>query len=477
MTYNRSDLRSFLAEVDAEGSMLYIDKPVDVATEIGALCSETTRPTVFRNLKGYEDFQMVDCLTRFRETQAIALGLERGKPEAVMKGYLNLLAKGPGTTVEIEREEAPVKEVIWTGDDARLSRLPIPVPSEGMDIPHLNVKEQDANTPCMSSGMGVTKHPDGTQNTFFCMAKVINDKRMHFFLLPGHTARNVAAWAEKGERCPMTFVIGCHPAYEIGGAYTGPHDGFSELDMISTLIGGPVPTVKAETVDLQIPAYSEITIEGFIDPEKAPYLHASSHSDSFAPIISMEPFFDVTAITMRKKPIYRHIQPTRFTEHHSLGEFIVVPPLYKGLLDKGLPVKDIHLPLRSSLNCAIIQVTANNASEISEIMLAGVSNPICPRLTIVVDEDIDIYNVEDVLYAVSIRADPAVALQVISAGTRAFPEALNTLMSADGNITVLPNNRRAIDATKPPLDQPERRLEFVRLKAKGEDTVKLADFI
>ncbi len=145
-------------------------------------------------------------------------------------------------------------------------------------------------------------------------------------MLPGHTARNVQSWQERGERCPMALVIGCHPAYEIGGAYTGPHPGFSELDLIAGVIGGPVPTTRAETLDMQVPALAEIVIEGFIDPGKAPYLHTSSHSDSYAPILSDEPFFDVTAITMRKNPIYRHIQPNRFTEHHALAEFIVVPP-------------------------------------------------------------------------------------------------------------------------------------------------------
>ena len=234
--------------------------------------------------------------------------------------------------------------------------------------------------PLASGGMGVTRHPDGTHNTFFTMAKVIGEQRIHFFMLPGHTAKNVQAWAERGEHCPMALVIGCHPAYEIGAAYTGPHPGFSELNLISTILGAPVPTTRAETLDLDIPALAEIVVEGFIDAEKAPYIHASSHSDSYAPIVSMEPFFDVTAITMREKPIYRHLQPTRFTEHHSLAEFITIPPLFTMLQAKGLPVKDIHMPLRSCGNCAFIQMTANNPLEVREVMQTAMANPMSPRL-------------------------------------------------------------------------------------------------
>ena len=474
MTYNTSDLRTFLTDADAAGLTLYVDKPVDVETQVAALCSETRRPTVFRNLKDYQDFQITDCLTRFRDTQALMLGIDRGKPELVMPGYLNLLSKGPGETLSID--DAPIKEVIWREQDAKLSRLPIPIVSEGVDFPHLNIKKEDFLFPVISGAIGVTKHPDGTQNTFFTMAKVIGDQRIHFFMLPGHTARNVAEWAAKGECCPMALVIGCHPLYEVGAAYTGPHAGFSELNLIASLLGGPVPTTKAETLDLEIPAFAEIVIEGHIDPEKAPYLHCSSHSDSFAPIISMEPFFDVTAITMRKKPIYRHIQPNRFTEHHSLGEFIVVPPLLKTLLDKGLPVKDVHIPLRSCINCAIIQMTANNPAEVREAMQTGMAMPLMPRLTIVVDEDIDIYNMDDVLFALSIRTNGTFDIESFN-GTRAYPEPLTTLINAPDDIQMLHNNRWAIDATKPTLAQPNQRLEHIRLTPRGEGAVKLADFL
>ncbi len=474
MTYNKFDLRYFLEKTDEAGLTLYVDKPVDVTTQVAALCSETTQPTVFRNLKNYPDFQLMDCLTRYRDTQALALGIEAGRPELVMPGYLQLLSKCPGATVEVN--ESPVKDVIWTGEEANLSRLPVPVPSEGVDFPHLTIKAEDFLFPIISGGMGVTKDPEGTHNTFYTMAKVVDEQRIHFFMLPGHTARNVQAWAERGERCPMALVIGCHPLYEMGAAYTGPHPGFSEFNVIASLLGSSLATIKAESFDLQVPALSEIVIEGYIDPEKAPYLHASSHSDSYAPIISMEPFFDVSTITMRKKPIYRHIQPNRFTEHHSLAEFIVVPPLLKMLRDKGLPVKDVHIPLHSCVNCAIIQMTANNPIEVREAMQTGMAMPLMPRLTIVVDEDIDIYNLNDVLFAVSIRTNGIFDVESFN-NTRGYPEPLTTLINGPDDIQMIGNNRWAIDATKPTLAEPAKRLENVRLKARGEGKVRMDDFL
>ena len=120
-------------------------------------------------------------------------------------------------------DDAPVKEVKWTGADASLRRLPIPTPSEGMDFPHLGVEKKEFDTPCISGGIVITRHPEtGLHNTFFSMAKVMGDQRIQLFMASLHTNANVAAWVEKGERCPIAFAIGCHPAYEFGAAYTGP---------------------------------------------------------------------------------------------------------------------------------------------------------------------------------------------------------------------------------------------------------------
>lgn len=472
MDYATADLRSFLHDADRAGKTLYVKKPVDVTRDVGTLCSQTRQPLVFENLTGFEGFRLADGLTRTREMQALALGIDGG-PQAVMPGYLEMLTRGPAPTVLVD--EAPIKQIVWRDKEASLARLPIPVPSEGTDFPHLGIKAEDFLTPVISGAMGVTRHPDGSHNAFYTMAKVVADRRIQFFMFPGHTAQNVAAWAERGERCPMALVTGCHPAYEFGASYTGPHPGYNEFNLISQLLGAPVPLTKAETLDLEIPALGEIVIEGFIDPNKAPYLHVSSHSDSYAPIVSSEPFFDVGAITMREQPIYRHIQPNRFTEHHSLSEFIAAPPLLKSLLDRGLPVKDIHIPIHSCANCAIIQMTANNPFEVREAMQIAMAAPLLPRLSIIVDEDVNIYDMNDVLFALSIRTNGLDDTAGFS-GVRSFPEPMTTSIDSHHAVQVLPNNRWAIDATRPSLAEPERRLESVRLRARGEGKFRLEDY-
>ena len=476
MNYSKMDLRSFFKDVDEAGLSLHIKKEVDVREEVPALCSETFKPTMFENIKGFEDFKLVDGLTRTREMQKFALGFDCENGE-VIPNYAKMIAKGPGPTVTIEKSDAPVKEIIWTGEDAKLSRLPIPVPSEGYDIPHLAVKKEDFNVPTISGGIVITKDPNtDIQNTFYSMAKVVDEQKIHTFMVASHPNAHLAAYIEKGERCPIVYAIGCHPRYEFGAAYGGPHEGYSEFNIISTLLGEAVPMVAAETVPLEVPAYAEIIIEGWIDPKREPYLHLSSHMDTHAPFFTNEPHIEITAITMRKKPIYRHIQPTRFTEHHTLSEFAGAPLLYLAFVQNNLPVHDVSFPIHAGINCMVVQMTAATNAQVKAVMEIGMNAPIVPRLTIVVDKDIDIYNIEDVLLAVATRADCRTGLSTQPNGS-GMMESLNTLVNSRDDIQALPNPRWAIDATKPALDEPERRMLFERLQARGEKSVRLEDYL
>ncbi|MDJ0927353.1 MAG: UbiD family decarboxylase [Gammaproteobacteria bacterium] len=472
MSTSGKDLRSFLEQVSHR--MGIVRKAVDVKTEIGELCSQSDDPLLFEHLSHHDDFRLVDRLLGDRELQSIALGCE---PAAVIPHYAAQTAAGPGPTETVNG--GPVKDIVWTGHGASLYKLPVPIPSEGIDVPHLDLKPKDFQSPVISGSVAMTRHPESrVHNCFFTMAKVVGEQRAQCYIFSPHTWQNIAAWGERGERAPMALVIGCHPAVELGAAYTGPHPGFSELQVAAGLLGEPIPLVECETVDLQVPANAEIVIEGFIDPETAPYLCTAAHTDTHAPFFSEEPFFDVTGITMRGEPIYRHIQPTRFTDHHAICEFIIAPMLFNVLQAKGINVHDVHVPLRSALNCGVIQMTASVKEEVREALQTGMTNPFFPRLTVAVDQDVDIYDVNDLLYALSIRVDPATDIHTLE-GIRSF-----NLEPQSTKIPGLPpeallrsGSRYGIDATKPPVTDPAERIQFERLTARGHGRVRLQDYL
>ena len=276
----------------------------------------------------------------------------------------------------------------------------------------------------------------------------------------------------------MALVIGPHPALELAAVYTGPHPGYSELELGARLTGEPVRLVSCETVDLQVPADAELVIEGFIDPETAPYVHTSSHTDTHAPIVSNEPFFDVSAITLRRDPIYRHIQPTRFTDHHAICEFIVAPMLFNVLRGKQLNVHDVAVPLQSCINCGVIQMTPAAREEVREALYTGMTNPFFPRLTLAVDEDVDILDAKDLLYAMAIRVDPARDILTVDGVRSINLEPLGRPIPGVPLETMLrAGSRYGIDATRPPLCEPEQRAAFERLRPRGDGAVRLEDFL
>ena len=466
------DLRSFLKS--AAPRLKSVGKSVDVGTEIAALCSQSDDPLLFEELAGHEGWRLADRLLGDRELQALAMGCQAHE---VIPYYAGKTAQGPGPLEPVSN--GPVKEVIWTGDEASLARLPVPIPSEGIEVPHLDLRPEDFQSPVISGSIAMTRHPDsGIHNCFFTMAKVVGDRRAQCYIFSPHTWENIAAWGERGERCPMALVIGCHPAYELAAAYTGPHPGCSELEMAAGLLGEAVPVVPCESVDLQIPAYAELVIEGLIDPETAPYLCTAAHTDTHAPFFSQEPFFDITAITMRSDPIYRHIQPTRFTDHHTICEFIIAPMLFNVLKAKGINVHDVAVPKHSALNCGILQITGGVREEVVEALYVGMTNPFFPRLTVAVDQDVDIYDASDLLYAMSIRVDPGRDVHVLE-GVRSFnlePQS-HPIVGLPADALLRSGGRLGIDATRPPLSEPEKRVEFERLTPRGQDQVRLEDYL
>ncbi len=135
MKHSTQDLRSFLAAVEQRETVLHVTKPVAVGEQVPALCSETTQTLVFDRIEGFDGWRLTDCLVRDRRHQAIAL---QCSSDEVVPHYARLAGNGPGKTCLVNG--GPVKEVIWLGDDARLDRLPVPMPSEGIEVPHLGLE-------------------------------------------------------------------------------------------------------------------------------------------------------------------------------------------------------------------------------------------------------------------------------------------------------------------------------------------------
>src|SRR2546427_507932 len=129
---------------------------------------------------------------------------------------------------------------------------------------------------------------------------------------------------------PMAFAIGLHPGYEILANYSGRHEGYDELEMGAGVLGETLELVKCETIDLEVPAQAEVVIEGIVPPgvrePEGPFGEFTGYSKGAE---GPAPVFEVTAITRRREPIFRHMQATVFTDHQPLVSVPMEASLYR----------------------------------------------------------------------------------------------------------------------------------------------------
>ena len=115
------DLRSFLDDAEAGGRLYHVAKEVDPSTNIAALADQADRAMLFENVKGYEGWTVVSNLVSNRDMECIVFGVENR--EDVVRAVAGAIDKGPQPHNVVK--DSPAKEVVWEGDDANLSRLPL----------------------------------------------------------------------------------------------------------------------------------------------------------------------------------------------------------------------------------------------------------------------------------------------------------------------------------------------------------------
>ncbi len=459
------DLRSFLDEVGDR--LLRVRREVDPLTQLGELVNQAPGPILFEAVRGYPGWRIVDLLTKPRWAQAIALGTT---PERVVPHLADLLSEGPGEVVLVD--DGPCKEVKLLGDDADLTRLPIAVHSVG---------DGGSQPRYIGGGMCVTKDVEtGVRNMAMLRLQVKGPRRGGVLMVPRHTYRHFEGWEARGQDMPMAVAIGCHPAYDIACNWSGRY-GFDEFLWASRFLGEPVPLVPCETIPIEVPAYAEIVIEGVVlagvREEEGPFGEFQGYSSSGT---GRNPVFEVRAVTMRRDAIYRHVQSTVFTEHQALVGLPMEAGLFQRIRDVGggIDLHDVYCPPWGGLWVSIIQMTAHFDGQARTALMAALSSPyLHPKIAIAVDRDVDIFNAEDVMWAVATRVDPQRDLFRID-DARIHPmDIAATEVAGPGGRWQRVGGKLGIDATKPSTFHPEQRALFERARAQGFGQVRLTDFL
>lgn len=457
------DLRSYLDDV--KDVRLDVHREVDPLTNVGALCDQAEWPVVFEQLKGFPGWRLVDRLVSRRELQARILGCAPGQVVQTLARAMQRIGTGSVKVVA----SGPVQEIVKKGAEADITTLPIAVHSEA-----------DAGR-YIGAGICMTRDPDSrVRNLAFLRHQVKGPRKTGFLVVPRHTWRHHKKYEDQGQPMPMALVIGVHPAYEIATCYTGKLDE-DELDFATILLDEPVELVRCTTIDMEVPAHAEIVIEGHVLPgvreDEGPFGEVTNYMAGQG----NNPVFEVSAITMRRDAFYRHIQATKFTDHQVLGALPVEAGIYNRVRETagGIDVHDVACPAWCSRYVVIVKMTPRFDGEARAALMAALSSPyLYPKTAIAVDEDVDIHDARDVMWALGTRVNPETDVTVVPGMRAHLLDLASPELSPPGSPAwQRVGGKMMIDATKPATWRTKEREAFRRVQPQGWNQVRLEDFL
>jgi UbiD family decarboxylase len=316
----------------------------------------------------------------------------------------------PIAAVEIPSEEAPVHEVVLTGDALKggegkgLAGLPVPNNTPGWDT-----------APYFSAGLWITKDLDtGVENISQnrCSLKA-SDRMTAMWLIQtnGGAHNNWVKYKERGEKMPVALIVGAPPMLQVIGPQKTPEH-LNDLDVAGGLAGVPYRKVACKTVPLMAPADAQIIIEGWIDPTKLEMEAPFGESYGNMSVEEYNHSVEVTAITRRKKATI-----TSMISQMAPSESGVIKQLnYSAVMLNHLKntlyvrqVKDValHGPMIGVSRLTVIVLEKNTPRTEVWRALTGASAFMrsVGKITVAVDEDINPNNVEEVLWAIAYRTD------------------------------------------------------------------------
>ncbi|MBN9600416.1 MAG: UbiD family decarboxylase [Afipia sp.] len=423
-----ADLRGFLSYLEREGRLVRIREPTSVVhdmTEIHRRVLLAEGPALLFENPIKADGQRADIpmlVNLFGTKERVAWGfgvdLERlpmlGEALAELseprppRGLSEAMTKLPLARAVLAMRpklvsRPPVQEIIWQDDAIDLARLPVQVCWPGEP------------GPLITWPMVITKGPDDVDGSdvnvgVYRMQVLGRDRAIMRWLAHRGGARHHHQWRERGLDMPVAIAIGADPATTLSAVLPLPET-ISEFRFAGLLRGARLPLTPCVSVPLAVPAEAEIVIEGMVSArEVAPEGPFGDHTGYYNAVEKF-PVVRVTAITMRRQPVYLSTFTGRPPDEPSrIGE--ALNELFVPLLKKRVPeVVDVWLPPEAcSYRIAVASISKRYPGQARRVMLALWS--LLPQLTytkflIIVDPDIDIRNWADVMWAISTRADPS----------------------------------------------------------------------
>ena len=409
------DIHEFITELEKKGEIKRVKTEVDSNLEIAEILRRTmysNGPAIlFENVKNYN---MPVLGNAFGSIKRLEIGLEMtdfteiGQRIVDMtkmdmpSGFLNKIKKLPELSKMAEsfpklENSGPVTEI--TSDSASFDDLPI-----------LKSWQNDAGR-FITLGLVATKHPEtGVRNLGVYRMQILDSTHalMHW-QKHKRGAHHGEISKERGEKISAAIIIGCEPATIFSSIAPVP-EGLDKYLFAGITRKKGIKTVKCKTVDLEVPANAEIVLEGYVDPhdirDEGPF---GDHTGYYTPV-EPYPTFTLTGIMRRKSPIYvTTVVGKPILEDAYIGK--VIEQSFLPLIRMFHPeVVDFSMPAAGWFQgFAIISIKKRYPGQAKKVMMGlwGMGQLALTKMFVVVDEDINVHDINDVIWAITTRADAA----------------------------------------------------------------------
>lgn len=437
------DLHQFLAEMRQRGPEYFatVSRRVEPVYEPPViqqkLAAQDRYPVIrFENIAG-ADMPLVTNLFGSYDLLGLALGVDPGEPRsAILSTFRERIAR-PIDAVSVDRGDAPVKQTVIEGADIDLSRIPV-------------VKHAEKNSgKYISIGVLVVKDPEtGILNAGVYRHEIKGRDEIACMFNPAHHAGYIyRKYKELKKPMEAVLFIGHHPAAVLGALSKQPMDS-DEYRVMGALMGEPLEVVAGESVDIPVPAWAEIAIEGVLDPSRetsdGPF---SEYTGFYGPEKDPVGLLQVRAITMRRDAIYHDLDPAH-REHNLAGALSHESAVYNSVAKLVPSVTGVHLPpCGTCIFTAFISIRKRVQGEGKSAGIAAIAAEPNLKIAVVVDEDINIYDEREMWWAVSthLQADRGVTAIPYAMGAHLDPSAYGEVRTSKGPM----QTKLIIDATRP----------------------------
>jgi len=459
------DLRTFLKDYEKEypNDVIHVEKPIRCRYEISAVVIAFEKKGKFPLLIFHKPITAKDETSKFpviinllasRSKLAYAIG---STFDDLSLDWIQKAENEGKTPVTVQQSESPCKEVIYNGDEIDL-----------LDIPLLVHHELDAG-PYISAGHFVSYDPDSMVDNVGVYRGFVSDKReiRVWFEPRAHAKINMAKNEALGKDTPCAFWIGHHPAVPMG-CYVRPPYPKSHYFPAGGTLGSPLRLVSSETLgdDFLVPADAEFVIEGFLKAgvrkSEAPF---GEYTGYYGPERE-NPVMEVTCVTHRKDA-YWH---SHMVGHNTVFSATAQEAALYSSVRRVVPnVTKILIPPAAKQFMVYIQLKKTMEGQAKSAIMAALTSALWVKYAIVVDEDIDVRDDTEVLWAIASRTRAERDIYIIPdmAIAGLDPSGYDLGQARLGT-------KVGIDATKPiDIDFPEK----IDIPAEVKKSIRLEDYL